>query len=102
MTNNFEDNGQKAVILGPQGPGGLTLSAPIRICLPGGEVASAGYAEVRGHDAGWTAHGSVTASDGTRVDVLDEWSQTSEERLALRRTATIAAAGAAAGVRVEL
>jgi hypothetical protein len=106
MTRKPEDNAVRwetqTVVLGPTGPGGLRLIKPIRVCLTGGEIACGTYAEVRAHESGWTALGSVLASDGTRVDVTDEWSPTSDAALALRRTATITTAGTAAGVRVEL
>jgi hypothetical protein len=100
MTISLEDNrvswDEGTLVFGP-----LRVSPPIRLCLPGGGVATGAYAEVREHAGGWTAQGSVVGSDGTRVDVVDEWTPHGSA-LGLRRRARIASAGAAAGVRVEL
>jgi hypothetical protein len=65
-------------------------------------MATAAYSEVRERDVGWTARGSVQASDGTRVEVVDDWSPAAGSAIAVRRRATVVEAGAAGGIRVEL
>jgi hypothetical protein len=91
------------LVLGRVGaPGCVRVSTPIRLCLPGGEVATAAYSEVREHGVGWTARGSVWASDGTRVEVVDDWSARAGSAIAVRRRATVAEAGTAGGIRIEL
>src|SRR5215218_8225825 len=107
MTTKLEDNGlsweDNTPTFGAAGsPGRLRVVAPIRLCLPGGEVATAAYSEVRKRQGGWTARGAVSGSDGTRVEVVDEWSSATGSAIAVRRRATVAQAGTATGVRVEL
>src|SRR4051812_3295631 len=80
--------------------GGLSVRNPVRLCLPSGESVESGYERVAEHAGGWTAQASLVAADGTQLDVVDEWSTTPAGAVAVERRATVARAGAAAGVRL--
>src|SRR4051794_3774505 len=82
--------------------GGVSVSHPIRLCLPSGEIVESGYERIAEHAGGWTAQASLLASDGTQLDVVDEWSTTAAGAVAVARRATVARAGAGEGVRLEL
>src|SRR3954471_11557468 len=102
MTMNLEANPVSwedgALLLGRLGePGCVRVSTPVSLCLPGGEVAIGAYSEVREREGGWRALGSVCGSDGTRVDVIDDWAPAGAT-VALQRQATVTEAGTAAGV----
>jgi hypothetical protein len=80
----------------------LTVDAPLRLDLLGGEPVAGGYGTVREDGSGWLAAGRLEAADGTVVVCEDRWRVVDPHTVQVDRVARVATAGSAAGVRVEL
>src|SRR6476469_9565159 len=84
-----------------QGEERFRCSPPFRIWFVEGEQCDGGYSSVEERSGAFTATGSVTGTDGTKVEVSDTWLVVDSETVQIDREARVAVAGKSRGLRVE-
>ena len=79
----------------------ITVPEPVWLCVLGAKPVPAPYRSVDEVDGFWRGNVELSSADGTRLVVNDRWMVEDQTTVRIDRTATILAAGAAKGVRVE-
>src|SRR5260370_32739469 len=76
-----------------QGEERFRCSPPFRVCFVEGEQCDGRYSSVEEGSGAFTATGSATGTDGTKVEVSDTWREVDSETVQIDREVRVAVAG---------
>src|ERR1700730_14876567 len=84
-----------------QGEERFRCSPPFRVCFVEGEQCDGRYSSVEQGSGAFTATGSATGTDGTKVEVSDTWRAVDSGTVQIDREVRVAVAGKSRGLRIE-